>query len=71
MLLGHVCSSDACSQVLDGGYEDKSVLLFSIIHPIHGFKSSDLLKEDHMTWIIFDNVHVWKLIHGRYFLLFP
>ena len=24
-----------------------------------------------MTWIIFDNVRVWKLIHVCYFLLFP
>ena len=32
------------------------------IHPIHRFKSSHWLKEGHMTWIIFDNVHVWKLI---------
>ena len=32
-------------------------------HPIHRFKSPDWLKEGHMTWIIFDNVHVWKLIH--------
>ena len=31
------------------------------IHPIHRFKSSDWLKEGHMAWIIFDNVHVWKL----------
>ena len=23
-----------------------------------------------MIWIIFDNVHVWKLIHVCYFLLF-
>ena len=23
-----------------------------------------------MTWIIFDNVHVWKLIHVCYFLLY-
>ena len=41
-----------------------------IIHPIYGFKSSDWLKEGHVTWIIFDNVHVWKLIHVCYFLLF-
>ena len=27
--------------------------LFLIIHPIHRFKSSDWLKEGHMTWIIF------------------
>ena len=38
------------------------------MHPIHRFKSSDLLKEGHMTWIIFDNVHDWKLIHVCYFL---
>ena len=37
--------------------------IYTIIHPIHRFKSSDWLKEGHMTWIIFDNVHVWKLIH--------
>ena len=24
-----------------------------------------------MTWIIFENVQVWKLIHVCYFLLFP
>ena len=41
------------------------------IHPIHRFKSSDWIKEGHMTWIIFDNVRVWKLIHMCYFLLFP
>ena len=37
------------------------------IHPIHRLKSSDWLREGHMTWIIFDNVHVWKLIHVCYF----
>ena len=42
-----------------------------IIHPIHRFKSCDWLKEGHMTWIIFDNVRVWKLIHVCYCLLFP
>ena len=42
----------------------------NIIHRIHRFKSSDWLKEGHMTWIIFDNVHVWKLIHVCYFLLY-
>ena len=36
---------------------------FIFIHPIHRFKSSDWLKEDHMTWISFDNVHAGKLIH--------
>ena len=37
-------------------------LLVFIIHPIHRFKSSDLLKVGHiMTWTSFDNVHVWKL----------
>ena len=41
------------------------------IHPIHRFKSSDWLKEVYMTWIIFDTVHVWKLIHVCYVLLFP
>ena len=40
-----------------------TTLLSIVIHPIHRFKSSDWLKEGHMTWIIFDNVHVWKLIH--------
>ena len=39
--------------------------------PIHRFKSSDWLREGHMTWIIFNNVHGWKLIHVCYFLLFP
>ena len=34
---------------------------------IHRFKSSDWLKEGYMTWIIFDNVHVWKLTHVCYF----
>ena len=38
-------------------------VIFTIIHTIHRFKSSDWLKEGHMTWVIFDNVHVWKLIH--------
>ena len=43
-----------------------------IIHLIRRFKSSDWLKEGHMTWIIFDNVHVWKLIHVCYlFFYFP
>ena len=42
-----------------------------IIHPVHRFKSSDWIKEGHMPWIIFDNVHFWKLIHVCYFLLFP
>ena len=41
------------------------------IHPIHRFKSSDWLKEGHTTWIIFDNVHIWKLIHVYYFYYFP
>ena len=45
--------------------------LFGVIHPIHRLKLSDWLKEGHMTWIIFDNVHVWKLIHVCYLLLFP
>ena len=45
--------------------------MFYIINTIHRFKSSDWLKEGHMTYIIFDNVHVWKLIHVYYFLLFP
>ena len=27
------------------------------------YAPADWLKEGHMTWIIFDNVHVWKLIH--------
>ena len=44
---------------------------YLIIHPINRFKSSDWLKEGHMTWIIFDNVHVWKLIHVCCLLLFP
>ena len=42
-----------------------------IIHPVHRFKLSDWLKEGHLTWTIFDDVHVWKLIHVCYFLLFP
>ena len=33
-----------------------------IIHPIHRFKLSDWLKEGHMTWIIFDNVHVFNCL---------
>ena len=37
--------------------------LYQFIHPIHRFKSSDWLKEGLMTWSIFDNLHVWKLIH--------
>ena len=45
--------------------------LKTIIHLIHRFKSSDWLKEGHMTWIILDKVHVWKLIHVCSFLLFP
>ena len=40
-----------------------------IIHHIHRFKSSDWLKKGHMTWIIFDNVHVWKLIHVLFFTI--
>ena len=46
--------------------------IISIIHTIHRLrpKLSDWLKEGHMTWIIFDNVHVWKLTHVCYFLLF-
>ena len=42
-----------------------------IIHPIHRFKMSDLLKEGHMMLIIFNSVHVWKLIHVCCFVLFP
>ena len=38
--------------------------------PFIDLKLSDWLKESHMTWIIFDNVHVWKLIHVCYFLLY-
>ena len=46
--------------------------LMNNIHPIHRFKWFDWLKkESHMTWIIFNNVHVCKLIHVCYFLLFP
>ena len=30
---------------------------------MYRFKLSDWLKEGHMTWIIFDNVHVLELIH--------
>ena len=41
------------------------------IYPIHGFKSSDWLKEGHMTWIIFDIVHVWKLSMCVSFYYFP
>ena len=37
--------------------------IFSIIHPIHRFKSSDWVKEGNMTWINFDNVHIRKPIH--------
>ena len=33
-------------------------VLFHIIHPIYRLKSSDWLKEGHVTWISFDNVHV-------------
>ena len=34
-------------------------LAWTIIHPIHRFKSSDWLKKkDHLTWIIFNDVHV-------------
>ena len=29
------------------------------------------LKEGHMTWIILDNVHVWKRIHVCFLLLLP
>ena len=36
--------------------------LLQFIHPIHRFKSSDWLKEGHMTWIIFDNVHVFNCL---------
>ena len=45
--------------------------LYCVTHPIHSFKSSDWLKEGHMIWISFDDVHVWKLIHVCQFLLFP
>ena len=38
-------------------------IIVYVIHPIHRFESSDWLKEGHMTWISFDNVHVRKLIH--------
>ena len=37
--------------------------IIRFIHPIHRFKSSDWFEKGHMTWIIFDNDHVWKLIH--------
>ena len=33
-------------------------MINDIVNPIHRFKSSDWLKEGHMTWTIFDNVHV-------------
>ena len=42
-----------------------------IIHPIHRLKLFNWLNEGHMTSIIFDNVHVWKITHVCYFLLFP
>ena len=41
----------------------------SILHPIHWFELSDWLKDGHMTWTIFDNVCVWKLIHVCYFFI--
>ena len=44
-------------------------LHITCIHPIHRFTSSDWIKEGHMTWIIFDNVHVWKLIHVLFFTI--
>ena len=47
-----------------------AIQYYIIIHSIHRFKSSDWLKDGHMTWAIFDNVNVWKLIHECYFLLF-
>ena len=46
------------------------LVLGCIIHPIRRLKSSDWLKEGHMILIIFDNVHVWKLIHVCYYLLY-
>ena len=68
---------------LGGGYthySDKMLLCMNwklclhviiiVIHPIHRFKSSDWLKEGHMTWIISDSVHAWKLIHIVLFLLY-
>ena len=45
-------------------------MLILAIHPINRSKSSDWLKEGYMTWIIPDNVHVWKLIHVCYVLFF-
>ena len=44
---------------------------FIITHPIHRLKSSDWLKEGHMILIIFNNIHVWKLIHVCFFYYFP
>ena len=56
---------------VDNSYCVKLILvdntLFHIIHTIHRFKSSDRLKKDHMSWNIFYNVYVWKLIHVCYF----
>ena len=40
------------------------------IQLIHRFKLSDWLKEGHMTWISFDNVHGRKLIHVCYRLYY-
>ena len=37
--------------------------LSMFIHLIHKLKLPDWLKKHHMTWIIFNNVHVWKLMH--------
>ena len=44
--------------------------LFTIKHPIHRFKVSNWFKEGHMTWIIFNNVNVWKLIHVCYLVFY-
>ena len=41
----------------------RNYAISNVIHTIHRFKSSDWLKEGHLKWIIFDNVHIWKLIH--------
>ena len=42
------------------------MFIIDIIHPTHRRKSSHLLTEGHMTWIILDNVH-WSMCVSVYY----
>ena len=70
----HVCSP-RCNHYNTVGMWSDSMHTRSFVYKhyhfiIQRFESSDWSKEGHMTWIIFDNVYVWKLIHVSYFFYY-